>query len=166
MVCSYADDEPISEVLEAAENLAGQVELRFTGNPARRERDWRQGAPSNVAFTGFLPRGEYEQELRDADAVMVLSTAENCLLCGCYEALAAKKPLITSDTSALRTYFFDAEHVAPIAQSIQEGMMRVLGDPKAATERSVYMASKLKQDWTKAFADAKHRLQSLEQAKT
>jgi hypothetical protein len=30
---------------------------------------------------------------------------DNCLVCGAYEAVAVERPLVTSDTRALRTYF-------------------------------------------------------------
>jgi hypothetical protein len=30
---------------------------------------------------------------------------DNCLVCGAYEAVAVERPLVTSDTKALRAYF-------------------------------------------------------------
>ena len=36
---------------------------------------------------------------------MDLTTLEDCLLCGAYEALAAGKPLVISNTRALADYF-------------------------------------------------------------
>ena len=54
---------------------------------------------------GFLPTDEYYRYLLSASVVMDLTTVEDCLLCGAYEALAAEKPLILSRTRALEEYF-------------------------------------------------------------
>jgi glycosyltransferase involved in cell wall biosynthesis len=61
--------------------------------------------PSNVVLTGYLPRKQYEDLLHSITAVIVLTTAEDNLVCGGYEAVAAGKPLILSDTRALRELF-------------------------------------------------------------
>ena len=80
------------------------------------------GAPDNVTFTGFLSERDYVNLLFAADAVLALTTAESCMLCGCYEALAARKALLTSDTSALREYFDRALFVQSTPESIARGI--------------------------------------------
>lgn len=37
--------------------------------------------------------------------VVDLTAIEDCLVCGAYEAVALGRPLVTSDTAALRDYF-------------------------------------------------------------
>ena len=60
------------------------------------------------------------------DAVMALTTAEHCMLCGCYEAVSAEKPLITSNTKVLVEYFKNAIFVdnspEQIATAIKEAI--------------------------------------------
>ena len=79
--------------------------------------------PANVRLTGYLPRADYENLLRSVDAVMVLTSAEENLVCGGYEAVAAGKPLILSDTGALRELYgrgvvFTANRADAIAAAV------------------------------------------------
>jgi spore maturation protein CgeB len=37
--------------------------------------------------------------------IVDLTAIEDCLVCGAYEAVALGRPLVTSDTAALRAYF-------------------------------------------------------------
>jgi len=61
--------------------------------------------PSNVILTGYLDEPKYIELLSGSDIIMDLTTRENCLLCGAYEAIALGKPYILSRTSALMEYF-------------------------------------------------------------
>lgn len=61
---------------------------------------------------------------------MDLATRENCLLCGAYECTALEKPLILSDSRALREYFnqgvvYTPNNAKGIAQSITEGVQNI-----------------------------------------
>jgi glycosyltransferase involved in cell wall biosynthesis len=102
-VCTYAPDEPLDAVLQAAATLDGGVTVYVTGHPRRSAEPDR--LPSNVVLTGFLDEPDYAALLRAADAIIVLTTRDHTLLCGAYEAIAARKPLITSDTDVLRRAF-------------------------------------------------------------
>jgi len=102
-VCTYAADEPFVEVIEAAALLPSNVIVHVTGDTQRAGA--RFDLPPNVVLTGFLPDGEYETLLRRADVIIDLTEMDHCLLCGAYEAVALSKPLVTSDTQALRDYF-------------------------------------------------------------
>ena len=53
------------------------------------------------AFSGSCRPTKYHGYLRSVSMVMDLTTEEDCLVCGAYEALAAKRPLIVSRTVAL-----------------------------------------------------------------
>jgi glycosyltransferase involved in cell wall biosynthesis len=52
-----------------------------------------------------LPTDEYYDYLRSVSVVIDLTTKEDCLVCGAYEALAARKPIVVSKTKALGDYF-------------------------------------------------------------
>lgn len=100
-ICTFSEDEPWREVLSAAGSLAEGTRIYVSGkSPIPQD-----GLPANVELTGFLPTPDYQGLLQSVDAIMVLTTAENNLVCGGYEAVAAQKPLILSDTRALRSYF-------------------------------------------------------------
>jgi glycosyltransferase involved in cell wall biosynthesis len=108
VISSFASDEPIEEVIEAAKILAETTTFYVTGDPSplasRRLSEWKQTA-SNVIFTGFLNQQEYISLLKEVDAVMVLTRRDDNMLSGAHEALALEKPLITSDWPPLRKYF-------------------------------------------------------------
>ena len=60
---------------------------------------------SNVILTGFLPRIEYESLLKYVDMVIDLTLDSGRMQAGAYEAIAAGKGRIVSDTPPLRRYF-------------------------------------------------------------
>lgn len=125
-VGTFADDEPIEEVVQAAARNP-DVNLYITGNLRNAPPGLVDAAPDNVVFTGFLDMNrEYLGLLRAADAVMVLTTRDNTLqLAGC-EAIAVGKPLITSDWAYLRDLFEEgAVFVDPSAESIAAGVREV-----------------------------------------
>lgn len=106
-ICSWAEDEPIANVLAAARLIATrrpQVRIRITGRPRPRMLG-AAAVPDNVTLTGFLPESDFVAALRAADGVMVLTTRDDCMVCGAYEGVAAEKPLILSGNAAMRGYF-------------------------------------------------------------
>lgn len=124
-ICTYAADEPYREVIEAARLLPPSVQVHITGNPT--SAGLPEDLPPNVRIRGFLPSGEYEQLLCQADVLVDLTSMENCLVCGAYEAVGLHKPLVTSDTAALRAYFSRgtvfAQHTAPaLAAAIEQAL--------------------------------------------
>lgn len=105
-ICTFAADEPYCEVIEAAKRIEGLcqgIHLYMTGN--EKKSRYVGDVPGNITLTGFLPDREYVNLLFSADAVIDLTYRENCLVCGAYEAISAGKPLILSDTLALRGFF-------------------------------------------------------------
>lgn len=104
-VCSWAEDEPYMEVIAAAHGVASSVRIYITGNSKGRHVVTDGELPENIELTGFLSIDEYEALLCACDAVMVLTTREDCLVCGAYEGVAVEKPLILSNTASLKQYF-------------------------------------------------------------
>ncbi len=126
---TFADDEPIEAVLEAAAAVP-EVHVWITGDDRKRTERRLPPAPSNVSYTGFLDgNGEYLGLLREADAVMVLTTRDHTLqLAGC-EAIAVGTPVITSDWPYLQTLFAGAAVFVPndaegIAVGLREAVER------------------------------------------
>jgi glycosyltransferase involved in cell wall biosynthesis len=108
VICSFASDEPIEEIIEAAKILSETTRFFVTGDSSRLRTgllsEWEHSA-TNVLFTGFLEKREYFELLKTVDAIMVLSKRYHNMLSGAHEALALEKPLITSDWPPLRNYF-------------------------------------------------------------
>jgi glycosyltransferase involved in cell wall biosynthesis len=108
VISSFASDEPIEEVIEAAKILPETTIFYVTGDSSRlgsrKLLEWQQTA-KNVIFTGFLNQHEYVSLLKKVDAIMVLTRRHHNMLSGAHEALALEKPLITSDWPPLRKYF-------------------------------------------------------------
>jgi glycosyltransferase involved in cell wall biosynthesis len=100
-ICTFSVDEPWKEVIAAAELLPKDICIYITGRNSVKQED----VPENVVLTGYMPRQDYQNLLHSVDAVMVLTTADENLVCGGYEAVAAGKPLVLSDTRTLRDFF-------------------------------------------------------------
>lgn len=128
VVSTFADDEPIGEVLDAAASLDGVV-FHVTGNIDRADRTLVSSAPENVIFTGFLSDDDYYELLRGSDAVMCLTTRDNTMQRGACEALSLGRPIITSDWPLLRSYFSEgAAHVDNTVDGIRLGVGAVRAD--------------------------------------
>jgi len=104
LICSFDVDEPYEAAFEAFSGLQQDgFTLYVSGNYKKARIDLSRF--SWVRFLGFLPSDEYYRYLLSVSVVMDLTTLDDCLLCGAYEALAAEKPLIVSRTTALEEYF-------------------------------------------------------------
>lgn len=104
-ICSWAEDEPYLEVLRAAARIRKDIYIYITGNTKGKEQQLDIPLPDNVVLTGYIVEDEFNALLFGCDAVMVLTTRENCLLCGAYEGVSAGKPLLLTNTRVLRNYF-------------------------------------------------------------
>lgn len=132
MVCSWADDEPVVEVLRAAEILrsrVAEVAVAITGRPALAKRGWTRPLPENVELTGFLSEEEFDKRLKHSDVILDLTTRADCMVCGAYEAVSAEVPIILSGNEAMKTYFskgavFTDNTAADIANRVLEAMLR------------------------------------------
>lgn len=128
-ICTWASDEPYAEVIEAAARIDPRIRILITGNSKGREQRPGRELPKNIVLTGFVPEDEFVRLLHECDLVMDLTTLEDCLVCGAYEAVAAGTPLISSDTRALRSYFhkgvvFARNDAAGIAAAVEEAIAR------------------------------------------
>ncbi|MCW8934264.1 MAG: glycosyltransferase [Gammaproteobacteria bacterium] len=105
LICTWAIDEPYEEVIKAFSQLPSDMHLYITGNSRGKESNLSVQMPDNITLTGFISNDEFDSLLTSCDVVIDLTTREDCLVCGAYEAIAAGKPLILSETKALREYF-------------------------------------------------------------
>ncbi|WP_083260291.1 glycosyltransferase [Marinobacter sp. X15-166B] len=103
-ICTYSNDEPYREVIECGRLLEKDCKVFITGNYNKAGLD-KDAIPGNVILTGFVNDDAYINLLNSVDIIMVLTSAEWCLVCGGYEAMSVGKPLITSNTIALREFY-------------------------------------------------------------
>jgi glycosyltransferase involved in cell wall biosynthesis len=127
VVTTWAPDEPVEAVLEAA-RLCPDATFYVTGRPRNPERfDGRM--PPNVHLTGFLAEPTYNGLLAHAGAVMCLTTRDHTMQNGAAEALYLGTPIITSDWGVLREYFSRGTiHVDNSPAAIAAAVRRMMDD--------------------------------------
>jgi glycosyltransferase involved in cell wall biosynthesis len=146
-ICTFSADEPYLEVIEAARSLPADVMIYVTGK-YKGKIDEAVSIPENLKLLGFIPDEDFWALLSSADFILDLTLREDCLVCGAYEGVALGKPLILSDTKALRTYFHrGCAYVSSTSESISAGIR------KAIEQREVLNAevSRLKEEINKTW---------------
>ena len=161
-ITSFGHDEPILAVIESINQLTAEdVYVYITGKYQKLDSDLPQKVPKNVILTGFVTEEYFMALLRAADLVIVLTTADHCMLCGCYEAVAAKKPLITSDKDEMRSYFEGAVFVDNSPKDITKNIDRVLENLPEHRARVKKLGVKLDKNWLKMATGLESRLRIL-----
>ena len=104
VISSFAYDEPLQAVFEAASQLPN-MQFYVTGDKTQMDKKLLNNISDNVIMTGFLDYNTYLDLLQKVDVIMDLTTDDKTMLAGAYEAVALEQPLITSNWSPLRRYF-------------------------------------------------------------
>lgn len=152
MISSFSKDEPIYQVIEAAENLIDKkINLYITGNYNKFDKNLQSKVPENVVLTGFLSEQAFVDLLFTSDVIMVLTTSDFCMLCGCYEAVALGKPLITSEKKVLKDYFFNASFTSNDWNSIHDAIINTFSKLNEKKHEILSLKSSLKKKWKLAF---------------
>jgi glycosyltransferase involved in cell wall biosynthesis len=103
-ICSFDTDEQYELAFDAAKYLQEDgFKLYVTGNYSK--VNIKPAEYPHVCFMGFMPEQVFYEKLFQSSVVLDLTTHDNCLVCGAYEAMSAVKPLVTSDRKCLRDYF-------------------------------------------------------------
>jgi glycosyltransferase involved in cell wall biosynthesis len=147
---SFAADEPIAEVMEAA-RLAPELTFIITGRPERAARNGHDVSqlPSNMRLPGFLSIDVFDDLLREADVVLGLTREEGIQLSVCNEALGFRRPLVTSDTAILRQLFSEAAVMVSTSdpRSIADGCREALTNHEHRSELSGLLAIQRMKAW-------------------
>jgi len=104
VIGTFAEDEPILEILQAASSCP-RVLFYVTGDYSKATEEVKELRPQNVRFTGFLEREEYISLVKSVDGAMILVTNDNTMQRGAYEAMSWGIPIITSGWPILRNTF-------------------------------------------------------------
>ena len=146
-IASNQLDEPLTDVIRAINYLNNdEIYLYVTGD-YKKVNKIRLDSPKNIVFTGFLPEREFMNLIYAVDVVMVLTKNESCLLCGCYEAISAEKPLITTNTEALKEIFYNAVFVDNSYKEIAKGIKNVLRNLQEHQNRIKILKNELNKKW-------------------
>lgn len=161
-ICTYAKDEPYLEVIRAASMLSPDICVYISGNPKGKEKSFSHLLPSNAVLTGYLPEDEYLSLFNSVDAVVDLTTREDCLVCGAYEAVAMGKPMVLSGTRTLKKYFsmgavFTDNSAEDLACKIKEALENA-GDLR---EQSKRLKRLLITDWEKMRGELEKTLKKI-----
>lgn len=161
-ICTFSDDEPFLEVIGAGKLLEKNTVIYISGNPKSRIGKIKAEIPDNVVPTGYLPEDEYLRMMSSCDLILDLTTREDCLVCGAYEALGMGKPMLLSDTAVNRAYFrkgvlYTDNSSRDIAEKIQIAM-RSIGE---MTEAAKDLKNELMDGWEQKRAELEDRLERL-----
>ena len=153
-ICSFSPDEPVYNVLHAAKLLTNHVNIYITGDFSKYNKNIINNAPSNIYFTGYIPENDYFSYLNSCDSVMAFTSAEYCLICGGYEALAANKPLITSNTNTLIEFFGNSVvYCNHEVNSIKSAIKYILYNKEVYQEKMKQAYIQKSEDWNSNFKE-------------
>ena len=161
-ICTWAVDEPFLEVIEAARALDQSICIYISGNWKKVREQLPKGIPDNVILTGFISEAEFDEFLFASDAIMDLTTRDNCMVCGAYEGVAASKPLILSKNDALEEYFSQAAlFCTNDCQSIQYSINELAQHLPELTREAQEFKPLLQKKWDSLLSRAEEQLQQL-----
>jgi len=103
-ISAFAVDEPFEEIFEVAKLLKDELDIYWTGKRPK-SLPLPEEVPENLKFTGFISFEDYYNLIGNSDCVLALTTEEDCLQSGAYEALNVEVPMVITDSFALREYF-------------------------------------------------------------
>jgi glycosyltransferase involved in cell wall biosynthesis len=157
-ISTFASDEPLDAVLEAAAQLP-QVHFYITGDTKRKPKSFFDNLPANVTFTDFLPDSQYIGLLRAIDVIMVLTTRDHTLQLGGCEAVSVGKPLITSDWPFLRNFFSKGTvYVTNTGDGIRDGILVMQKQHKELEREMMAFRRDNRHEWDTRLAQLKQMI--------
>jgi glycosyltransferase involved in cell wall biosynthesis len=159
-VCSFADDEPIAEIVAAATRLP-DVTFYLTGDSTKLDSSVASALPANLHLTGFLSNAAYGSLLQKADVVLTLTTRDHTMLRGAYEAIYQGTPVIVSDWPLLRDSFDrGAIHVSNTPDAIVAAVQAMRVDLDLFRKGALQLRQHKLDVWALTSASLHARLQS------
>jgi glycosyltransferase involved in cell wall biosynthesis len=145
-VCSFSSDEPYLEVIEVGKIIPDNICIYITGNYSGKIKE--DDIPSNVKLLGFVPDNDYWSLLSSVEFVMVLTNRENCLVCGAYEAVSLRKPMILSNTQMIMDYFSSGcVYTKSNVTDIRNALFIAIDNQNKLKCEVVALEKQLKQNW-------------------
>ncbi len=152
LVSSWAPDEPIAEMAEAARLLGPGFRIWASGNPKTRFASVLAAKPENFNSTGFLPDAAYFDFMRKVDCVAALTKRGATLVCGAYEAISLGKPIILGNSKVLKEYFSSgAVYSDCSATDLAEKIRRMAQGYDEYHREILVFREKSRSDWEKSL---------------
>ncbi len=159
LIATYAADEPVVEVINAARKLGESVTLYITGNYSKLDKSYIDRLPVNIKFTGYLSSEDYWSLLSSVSAIIDLTSMDNCLVCGAYEGLSVGKPMMLSNNKATVDYFSKGVvYTDNTAEDIHRAFMCLVDNHAAYKDDVMILANELNKKWYKMANDLKEVL--------
>jgi glycosyltransferase involved in cell wall biosynthesis len=153
LVSTFTRDEPIEVFFRAAAQVP-DVSFHVTGNYRRADPRLLAIKPDNVRLTGFLSDADYVGLLLASDAVISLTTLDNTMQRGAYEAVYLGRPVITSNFELLRRHFCKGTvHVGNVAEDLVAGVLRMRAELNRFEKEVLELRRERLQDWDRVEAD-------------
>ncbi|MEQ9546534.1 MAG: hypothetical protein RIK85_11065 [Marinobacter sp.] len=104
IICSWSDDEPIDLYFAIARRFP-DLKIGISGKFTKWVKYRAVSNPDNLTLLGFVAEADYFKHLSDSRIIIDLTTRNDCLVCGAYEAISVGVPIIVSDTDVNREIF-------------------------------------------------------------
>jgi len=124
-ICTWAADEPYHEIIKAAQLLKNGISIYMTGKyQGKLTSSEILALPQNIKLLGFVSESDYINYFEHATGVIDLTTRDNCLVCGAYEATELGIPAILSNSFVNKNIFsqgfvFTENNATAISESIE-----------------------------------------------
>jgi glycosyltransferase involved in cell wall biosynthesis len=156
VINTFAGDEPLEPIIEAARNLPG-FDFFILGDKSKAKKDLLREAPRNVTFPGYLLSKKYWSQLFASNVIMTLTTTPYSLVAGGIEGMAIGKPLILSNQPALTDYFTKgAIFVDHSVESIVDAVQQVLKQEDRLKKEIAELAVEKRERWYAEFRKLLH----------
>ena len=153
-ICTFNDDEPYKEILEAINFLHHDIHIYITGKFQGKIDP--KTTPLNAHLTGYIPDDQYWNLLNSSDIIIDLTLRENCLVCGAYEGIALDKPLILSKTKALQTYFYKGcIYTTSETREIYRAIMKAIDNLDTLVNEIKELKMELNKKWEEKISSLK-----------
>ena len=115
-----------------------------------------------MRFLGYVSEQEYYAYLNCCAVIVDLTVLEDCLVCGAYEALAARRPLIVSNTRVLADYFGTAAMLTDnTPEAIRENVERAYAQRTQLAQQAAQWAARNELYMEERIAALKYQLRLL-----
>jgi glycosyltransferase involved in cell wall biosynthesis len=152
LVSTFTPDEPIDLFFSAAARLP-DISFHVTGNHRHADPRVLASKPPNVRLTGFLTDADYVGLLLASDAVICLTTRDNTMQRGAYEAVYLGRPVITSNFDLLRRHFYKGTvHVDGSVDSLVAGVRRMQANLERFSAEVRDLQQERLRDWERVAA--------------
>lgn len=159
-ICSFSsDDEPVLEVIKAAEMLGEETVIYITGNYRKMGEQIENMIPANVSLTGYLTEKDFQSLVGSCDVVIALTTLEHTLLCAAYEAVSLSKPIVLSNKKELTEYFYKGiVSTENSATHIADAIKKALARKEVLGHEIIELKAELSVAWDQRFSVLRSRL--------